>query len=253
MAKAVPAPAMRSSPLLRQIGSLPRPLLAAFGLALALLVSLGVLSYRSIERQAHTADWVSHTHQVTSSLQRVFSYVQDAESAQRAFTIAGKENYLAPHQRALDALPGELDRLGTLLGDNPAQIARLQQLRSAIDGRMNVVAIRIEQRRQLGEGALAGSLMNGSGPQAMETVRACVDEMIGVESNLLTVRQAASQRARVRSRVLLVTGSLASLGLLIGVFGGLLRQILRTVRAEQDMQKTNAQLQIANNELRAFS
>lgn len=244
---------MRFSPLLRQISKLPRSLLAAFCLALAILMSLGVLSYHSIERQARTADWVTHTYLVTSSLQRVFSYVQDAESAQRAFSITGKENYIEPYQRATGALPGEMDRLGTLVSDNSPQRRRLQQLRAAIDNRMKVVAARIEQRRLLGAAALAGNFMNGSGLQAMEAVRARMDEMIGVEARLLSDRQAASERARTRSRVLLVTGSLASLGLLAGVFCGLLLQILRTVRAEQDTQKSNAQLQIANNELRAFS
>ena len=80
-----------------------------------------------------------------------------------------------------------------------------------------------------------------------------VDEMIGEENRLLAVRQRDSDAARARSRLLLAAGSLTSLALLVGVFGGLLVQILRTARAEQDAQKSNTQLKLANNELRAFS
>lgn len=244
---------MRHSALRRQIGQLPRVLFAAFGLALILLVSLAVLSYHSIQHQAEASDWVGHTYRVTTALQRVFSYVQDAESAQRAFSIAGKENYLDPYQRAVAALPGELDRLRALISDNPEQLERLTQLRAAIENRLAVVATRVEQRRQLGSAALGANLMNGTGLQAMENVRARVDEMIGVETRLLGRRQAMSEHARARSRFLLVAGSLASLVLLIGAFAGLLRQTLRTARAEQDTQKSNTQLKLANNELRAFS
>ena len=244
---------MRPSSLLRQLGNLPRSLLAAFCLALTILGSLGVLSYHSIQRQAEAADWVGHTYRVTTNLQRIFSYVQDAESAQRAFSITGNEKYLEPYHHALLSLPAEMDLLGTLINDNPPQIERFKQVREAMENRLKVAAGRIEQRRQLGTAALAGNLMNGTGIQAMESVRAIINEMIGEETHLLASRQQVSESARARSRLLLSAGSLTSLGLLIGVFVGLLRQILRTARAEQETQKINTQLKLSNNELRAFS
>ena len=244
---------MRFSSFLRQINQLPRTLPAVFCFALVLLASLAVISYHSIQHQAEASDWVSHTYRVTSALQRVFSYVQDAEISQRAFSIAGKESYLDPYHRAVESLPGELEQLRAIISDNPRQLAKLRQLRAAIENRLEVAARRVEQRRQPGEAALSANLMNGTGLQTMESVRSLVNEMIADETQLLKSRQSTSEHARTRSRRLLVLGSLASLGLLIGAFAGLLRQIFRTARAEQDTQRSNNQLQLANNELRAFS
>ncbi len=82
-----------------------------------------MLSYRNLQRQATAADWVAHTYQVAAAVQKVFSGVQDAESSQRAFIVSGTEAYLAPYNRAVQDLPGQLDTVSQLVSDNPAQIS----------------------------------------------------------------------------------------------------------------------------------
>ncbi len=98
-------------PFFRELKRLPPLMAVELVIAVGLLVGLGVLSYRNLQRQASAADWVAHTYQVAAAVQKVFSSVQDAESSQRAFLVSGTETYLAPYNRR-DPRPSRSTRYG---------------------------------------------------------------------------------------------------------------------------------------------
>ena len=64
---------------------------AGFALALAILIIIGVVAYRSIGKLIDTAGWVDHTQQVLVSLENVLSLMKDAETGQRGFLLAGED------------------------------------------------------------------------------------------------------------------------------------------------------------------
>ncbi len=231
----------------------PRKLLVALSVAISLLVALGAYAFYNLRQQAEAADWVSHTYQVVSGLQGVFSSVQDAESAQRAFVVSGNEAYLAPCNNASRELPEKLDEVAGLIRDNPRQQLRLSRLRRSIDERLALVRTRIDQRRRLGTGALDLKLLTGTGVPLMEVVRGDIDAMIGEEKTLLAARRDTLATARWRAAVIQTAAGLTSLLLLAAVFVGLAKQMARTNRAEQAAEDSNVRLRDANNELRAFS
>ena len=244
---------MNLRPLLRILPQLPRGLLVGFSVALSLLVVLGELSYQNIERQADAADWVDHTHQVAESLTAIFSVVQDVDNSVRTFVLTGSEPALQPYASALQTLPGRLDVIGRMVRDNPVQLIRFNRLRADIEGRLAQARMRVRQRRDLGAGALEARYMTPVALQLMENVRVDVSAMTAAENQLLCNRLRSLGKARRRSLVIQTIGGATSLLLLLTVFAGLLQQILRANRAEQDEQRSNAQLKDANNEMRAFS
>ena len=231
----------------------PRRLFVALVVAISLLVALGAYAFYNLRQQAEAADWVSHTYRVVSCLQGVFSSVQDAESAQRAFVISGNETYLVPCNNALRALPAELDDLGGLVRDNPHQQRSLSRLRRSIDERLALIRTRIDQRRQLGAGALDLKLLSGSGVHLMEAVRGDIDAMSGEEKALLAARRVTLATARWRAAVIQTAAGVTSLLLLAAVFLGLAKQMGRANRAEDAAEDSNIRLREANDELRAFS
>jgi signal transduction histidine kinase len=244
---------MRVPAFIRQAQQLPRTLLVAMGVAMALLLGLGALSYQNIKHQADAARWVAHTAEVDVVLKDIFANVQDAESGQRMFTVSGVERYLQPCNDAMQALPGELDRARALMGENPVQMARLQTLRADIDRRLDLVRTRIAQRRQSGTGALNPAVVNAEGVGLMGRVRSDIGAMTADEDRLLAARLDGLQRARKRALWVQNITGVISLALLAGVFMTLAKQMLRAMRAEQEAQRSNTQLRDANNEMRAFS
>jgi signal transduction histidine kinase len=244
---------MRAPAFLREVNQLPRTLLAALVVAMALLLALGALSYRNIKQQADAARFVAHTAQVDVVLKDIFANLQDAESGQRMFTVSGVERYLEPGAAAVQVLPDELNRARDLMGQSSAQLARLQDLRADIDRRLALVRTRVQQRRALGKGALDPAIANGEGVGAMQKVRAEIGAMITDEDQLLASRLDGLQRARKHALWFQNVAGVVSLVLLGGVFLTLVSQMLRANRAEQEAQRSNTQLREANNEMRAFS
>jgi two-component system sensor kinase len=245
--------AMRLPAFIRQVQQLPRSLVFGFLFAMALLLVLGEMSYRNI-RDAHTAaNWVSRTDQTALVLKDIFSSVQDAESAQRAFTMSGVEAYLAPYNNAIQALPGELAHARQLISDNPVQVAHYKQLHDDIDARLALIKERIGQRRDRGVNALDAALLQGEGMRLMDAVRVDVAAMIAEEDALLDIRLGISRRASLHAIAFQNAAGFVSLAVLLVVFFNLARQMLRANRAELEAQRVNAQLRDANNEMRSFS
>ena len=68
-----------------------------FALALAILVAIGAVSYRSTAKLTDTAEWVDHTHQVLEKLEALLSGMIDIETGDRGYVITGEESYLEPY------------------------------------------------------------------------------------------------------------------------------------------------------------
>jgi CHASE3 domain sensor protein len=75
--------------------------IAGFGTALAILIFVGVLSYRSMKKSDEERQWVIHTHIVLETLDAIFANVLDIESGVRGFLLTGKETYLETYSAAV--------------------------------------------------------------------------------------------------------------------------------------------------------
>ena len=84
-------------------------IVAGFVAAFALLVTLGVITYRVTTRLVEDSNWVAHTYQVIALLEDAETAVTSAETAQRGYVIAGDERFLAPHREALPRDARDLD------------------------------------------------------------------------------------------------------------------------------------------------
>lgn len=239
--------------LRRSLAQLPLTVVLGFVVALAGLLTLFVWSRFTLRKQIEAYNWVTQTYKVDGALSDVFICVQEAESAQRAFTISGQEENLRPFDVAITTLPRRMAALRRLIRDNPVQRQRLTELDVAVDARIEQALARVDQRRELGAGALDPSLIQGKGPELMERVRSIVETMRAEEDKRLDTRLALLERRRRWSLRTQLALGLAGLGILGGVFGSLVNQVARTQRAEAEARAASAKQEIANNELQAFA
>ncbi len=204
-----------------------RRLSVGFALLLALFVGVIALAGWQDRRALSNDFWVDHTVRVIQDVERVILRVQAAESAQRGYSSTGQEAFLPPCQAAGEMLPRQLNDLRTLVSDNPLQIQRAERLAEAVRAKLQVTQERIDQRRRLGIAALEPQYMNGKGRQAMDAVYALGDEMIAVENRLLRERTAARDASQRTKEIALGTVGLLCLGLLIGGYVLIRRELRR--------------------------
>src|SRR5579872_2794656 len=91
-------------------GSLQSKIFVGFGLALLLLGAVSWASYRNVALTQQSAQWVSHTQAVLTTLNDINSELAGAESAHRAFLVSGDESHLAELTAAFEKAPALLSQ-----------------------------------------------------------------------------------------------------------------------------------------------
>src|SRR5476651_1528378 len=158
-----------------------------FALALAALLIIGVVSYRSTTALIETAAMVDHTHLVLQNLEQLLSTMKDAESGQRGFLVTGEERYLDPYNAALGESDQTLKSVRSLTQDNPNQQRRLDALEPLIADKFAELKQTIDLRRDPAQGFEAARqvVVTDKGKGLMDDIRKVVQDMEAEENALL--------------------------------------------------------------------
>jgi len=166
-----------------------------FFLALAAIVVIGGVSYRSTGKLIGTAHWVEHTHEVLEGLEGTLSDLLDAETGQRGYILTGDEHYLEPYQTGIKAVHQKIGDIRVLVKDNPEQERRLDSLEPLIEAKLGTLKATIEMRKDETKGfeAALQFMKTNKGKKEMEDVRKAVADMENVERELLKERSEDAQ------------------------------------------------------------
>ncbi|MDQ3821480.1 MAG: CHASE3 domain-containing protein, partial [Acidobacteriota bacterium] len=117
-----------------------------FGFTLAILLVVGVVSYRNTRKLIRDSNAVAHSHDVQDELDNTLSTIVEAETGQRGYIITGDEQYLAPYTRATSSINKHIERLKALIADEPEQKPRLESLEQRLAERLQLMSETIELR-----------------------------------------------------------------------------------------------------------
>src|SRR4051812_35097052 len=101
--------------------SIRRKIVFGFGLVLAMLGVIGLISYRSTQVFISTAKSVAHTREVMEIQERTLRHLMEMESSRRAYLITGDENVLRGFETAHDSLITNFNSLKDYSRDSPQQ------------------------------------------------------------------------------------------------------------------------------------
>ena len=207
---------------------------AAIG-AVLFTLGAGAVLYRNTQTLTTAAQWVQHTQDVLSSLQRASMLAERVEYRSRLYTISGDEDDLGRARSAANALATSVSHIRSLVADNSGQIAAVDSL--------TVCASRLSD-------LLAGFTQHSPLPAVQ--VQQC-QKIIGLMSDqeqlLLSERTQHSQSrflASVSTEFLLVPVSIICL---LVLFSLLLRDALERQRAAREASRTNEDLARSVNSL----
>lgn len=185
-----------------------RKVQAGFAFALVCLALVGIASYASVQRLRTSADWVEHTHQVLTQLERLLSLTMEAETAERGYVITGDEDYLATYKEAA-ATTSEVERdLVYLTKDNSDQRQRLDRLSDLITTRLAALGDVNETRRNTGFPAAKELVQSGPGKRIHNDLRQQIEQIAQSERALLRERQ---QRVDRDIAIIVAIGIVSSL------------------------------------------
>jgi len=216
---------------------------AGFGTALAILVLVGVLSYRSMVHSDEDRQWVTHTHQVLEQVNAVMTDLLSAETGERGFILTGETSFLDPYNDAFAHVNGDVTELRRMTSDNPVQQRTLDRVEPLISERLGMLHDRVELRKH--EGLVSGAeiVRQGPGKRHMEMIRAELSGMNQEENRLLILRSEEASKSSRNTRMVIVTGEVLAVaflclaGIVVGQEIGLRR------RAEIEVRTLNTDLE----------
>jgi len=210
--------------------SIGNKIASGFGLALAVLLVVGAVSYDSTTKLTRSAVWVQHTHEVITSLDELLSATKDAETGERGFVITGESRFLEPYNAASDVVDQKLKQVRDLTSDNPIQQQRLQALEPLVASKFTELQVVIDLRKTKGFAAASQEVLTDKSKNLMDAIRKLVNTMVSEETGLLDKRSAV-EKDRAHRTVLTVTFGCVISFVVLGVIGALLtRNIVGPLR-----------------------
>ena len=221
--------------------------------AMAILILVIALYYRSMAVSAQSEAWVQHSHLVLKNLEDVLYAMTNIDASGRAFIATGEETYLDSWRSGMADLKQHLQAVRVLTWDNPAQQARLPALEALVAERTQ-----FDQRidalpRAEGEDASAKAVRTGQGSQITNEFRQIVQAMQDEETGLLDRRTADAKRRLRQARTGLLLGT--ALGLLISGAAGIsvIRGSRRRRLGEEALRVSEEQYRTLLNEVHDYA
>jgi signal transduction histidine kinase len=166
----------------------------SFGAASAIAaVAVGATIFLSLASQSQN-EWVQHTLAVRNQLARILSLVQSAETGQRGYLLTNSQAYLIPYDRGKTAIGPAIDELGNLVADNPQQERFVSRLRELANAKLEELGSTIEDQKSGRTDQAMATVKSDDGLRLMDAIRRLLDEMEGVETQVLSARQARAER-----------------------------------------------------------
>jgi signal transduction histidine kinase/CheY-like chemotaxis protein len=216
---------------------------AGFGLALVILVTVGVDAYLNLLNYRKSADAVEHTLKVLNSLESVLSYLKDAETAQRGYLLTNDQQYLKLYESGRKQINPSLQSLRQLTQDNPNQQQRLNTLEPVVTAKLAELQKTITLRKPSGGDAASPKIEIGEGKQLMDRIRQVLREMKTEENHLLNQRAVATQYNAQKTTLVIVLGNILALGLVATATMALDRDAVRRRQVEEQLRVLNEDLE----------
>jgi PAS domain S-box-containing protein len=223
--------------------TLERQIPLVFGIAILLLAIVVYFAFRSMNSLTEALKWEKHTQEVLSQLDETLNLTVDAETGGRGFMITRDDSFLEPFTLAEQKIGGNLEKLRSLIIDNPSQSERVLKLETLINGRISLLKDAIEMRRTRDLEAVREQIGKGRGRDLMNEVRLLIDSLKNDEKALLASREADLDRNLKTTYRMLYLASFA--GILSLGFANLavFREIGKRRKAENDLRDSNKDLE----------
>ncbi len=153
--------------------------------ALAIVLAIVFLSFRTWRASARHAEQVDVTQSTVSGINALLLALTNAETGQRGFLLTGKDGYLNPYRQARVDIPRLLKALRLATRSRPDQAQRIESLIPLIDKKLAELALTIDLRRDQGFDAALVVVLTDRGRMLMHQMRADCAEILAVTNTRL--------------------------------------------------------------------
>ena len=164
----------------------------------ALLLGVNHLLSREFIEIRELRQAVDQSYSTRAQLMRLLSLHQDLETGQRGYVLTGRSMFLAPYDRAHQAIPAAFTQLEAGLAPGSPVRRRLADLRRASAEKIRFVTRDIALSREGRADRARALVATGEGLRSMDRLRAIIADMDRVAQAELEQREALTSASRVK-------------------------------------------------------
>lgn len=243
---------MRSLPLDRQV-------LFGFVFAALMVIVVGAFSYATTGRFVETSRDAVRNAELVTPLKRVLAFAYEAETAQRAYLYTNGRSHLAQRDAAIETTRRTLDELRELTRDDPALLARIQNLAPVVEARFRLFDDVLAARESSDDESRA-LILRGIGREEMAALTREVNAIADEQHAQLRENAEAARRYGDRMFSIFFVALGGALALLVWLQHAIRRQIDARQKAHTELAESESkqaqllrELQSANEELGNFA
>lgn len=161
----------------------------AFGVAVLLVLIIGLIGYRVTSQFVETASRVAQTHHVQAHLEELFSQLKDVADGAHGYVLTGAEEDLIAFNAAKTVIDQSVSNLRDLTAGNRNQRQRLDALAQFSEEEVSVSQQAVDARAGGGLEAGVRTIQSLAGRQIMDSIRTIIEDMKAEEWELLRQRE----------------------------------------------------------------
>lgn len=160
-----------------------------FVISVAIIFFIGGITFKHITVLKKSSAWVSNSHEVNAELERLISYIKDAETGQRGYILSSDKSFLEPYYKSKILVRKSYKRVSKLTANSRTQQSNLKKLLFFINKRQNYLSKSLYLKEQgiYDKEILKNNLIVGK--QTMDSIRIKIEDMMITQHRLLKNRQ----------------------------------------------------------------
>jgi signal transduction histidine kinase/CheY-like chemotaxis protein/CHASE3 domain sensor protein/HAMP domain-containing protein len=209
-----------------------RNLQFGIGFSLFILVASSVASYLSIQNQMQHRESVNKSRRSVTAVKDVLIALLDAETGNRGYQLTGKESFLEPYNRSLQAYTESINKAKSLDITEPSQLSRLKELEKNVDGNIRNLKLFVENRHN---GISMTQEQIEMSKLYMDKCRSIVQDFVKFEETGLEKKNKDLDSSSKTTVLFIIFSSLAAIFVTIFFYVKLRNDLLRRDRLEKQL------------------
>ncbi len=217
----------------RQFVKIRQKVVLGFGIALVMLATIAVITYRSTHGFLNTAQLVARSRHVLEVQESLRRNLIEAENNVRGYLLAADEQYLPAYDRAQQGLIDDFNALKILTHDRTEQQRQLDALRPLLAKKSAILKSAMTTRHTTGIEAAAMILGDGEDQRVSTEMRELLEAFVNEEQQLLVQREQFTRDIGRSTTAIIIVGTVLSFIILGTAVVFILRDIAARRRAEE--------------------
>ncbi|GGG97017.1 hypothetical protein GCM10007415_35390 [Parapedobacter pyrenivorans] len=210
-----------------------------------IVITVGILSYFSYQKQIRQAAWVQHTQQVLRTSGSLTQLMTQMENSKRNLFVTDNPRYIFAFDTTVRELKITMTNLMALVHDNPTQRSNAQQIERSLNQVVNYWQQETKVSSQ-DTALLRQTIRTGTGLMASFTED--IDRFEKLENNLLLEREKRNERSSQQA-IAMLFGGLALILVIVSILSyQVYHELTARVKSQRQLKQSLRDMEALNTE-----